>query len=153
MREDAMTLGLLLRQAHRRAAQSLDRALAPLDMSGRHFGILLLLNRDGTSTQRDLLALTGGDKAGMARTVAELEAMGAIEREVDSADRRVVHLALTDVGRETFASAKRIASDVGHELTSRLDDAELRQLLGLLLRVVRTVPDTGAEASGRPEPG
>ncbi|WP_168203864.1 MarR family winged helix-turn-helix transcriptional regulator [Humibacter ginsenosidimutans] len=137
MRPAAMELGLLLRQTHRQASQSLGRALAPLGISSRHFGVLMLLERDGTSTQRDLVNSTGGDKAGMQRTIIELETMALIRREADAGDRRVMNLTITDAGRHLFADARRAASSVADELTAELDDAELDQLLALLQRIRR----------------
>lgn len=135
MRDGVTRLGLLLRQSHRRAAQALDAALAPLGLGGRHFGLLMILDRDGTSTQRDLLAQTGGDKAGIARTVADLESGGLVARDVDAVDRRVVHLRLTTLGRTQFQSARRLAAAVGDELVRDLDDAEVAQLISLLQRL------------------
>ncbi|GMA94671.1 hypothetical protein GCM10025881_14950 [Pseudolysinimonas kribbensis] len=130
-----MRLGLLLRQSHRRAAQALDAALAPLGLAGRHFGVLLIIDRDGTSTQRDLLAQTGGDKAGMARTVAELEDLALLARDVDAVDRRLVHLRLTELGETRFREARKLAAAVGDELVRDLDDAELAHLIALLQRL------------------
>ena len=135
MRDGAMRLGLLLRQSHRRAAQALDAALAPLGLAGRHFGVLLIIDRDGTSTQRDLLAQTGGDKAGMARTVAELEDLALLARDVDAVDRRLVHLRLTELGETRFREARTLAAAVGDELVRDLDDAELAHLIALLQRL------------------
>jgi DNA-binding MarR family transcriptional regulator len=138
MRSDAMQLGLLLRQSHRRAAAALDAAISPLGLAGRHFGVLLILDRDGSSTQRDLLAQIGTDKAGMARSVADLEAAGLVERETDATDRRVVHLRLTASGRERFREARGRAAQVGDDLVRGLDDEELARLVALLRRFVTT---------------
>lgn len=135
VRKGVMRLGLLLRQSHRRAAQALDAALAPMGLGGRHFGMLLILDREGTSTQRDLLTQTGGDKAGIARTVADLEGRGLVARETDAVDRRVVHLRLTDPGRTAFREAQQLAASVGDELVRDLTDDEVEQLLSLLQRL------------------
>ena len=73
-----LRIGLLLRQAHQRAARALNDALAPLQLTGRHFGVMLLIDRDGVSTQRDLIRQTGSDKAGMVRTVEDLESLARV---------------------------------------------------------------------------
>ena len=140
MRKDALRLGLLLRQAHRKAAMSLEQALVPLGLSGRHFGVLMLLDRDGSSTQRDLLRQTGSDKAGLARTVSDLDALGLLDREPDERDRRLVHLRLSVEGRERFREARALAASVGSDLVIDLDDDELAQLVTLLQRVVTPRP-------------
>ncbi|MFL6126780.1 MarR family winged helix-turn-helix transcriptional regulator, partial [Actinophytocola sp.] len=105
----SVRLGLLLRQAHRRAAAALNDALAPLGITGRHFGVLLLIERDGVSTQRDLIRETGSDKAGMVRTVEDLENLGYLSRTRSTTDKRVTELVLTEAGRTAFESAKRLA--------------------------------------------
>jgi DNA-binding MarR family transcriptional regulator len=135
MREGVARLGLLLRQSHRDAVQLLNAALAPLGFAGRHFGVLLIIDRDGTSTQRELQAEQGGDKARVARTVADLESLGLVARDIGPADRRVVHLHLTERGRAGLYEARRLASTVGDYFVSDLDDVELAQLLWLLQRL------------------
>jgi DNA-binding MarR family transcriptional regulator len=129
-------LGLLLRQAHRRAAVALNDALAPLSLTGKHFGVLLLIERDGVSTQRDLIRETGSDKAGMVRTVEDLENLGYLSRVRSTTDKRVSELTLTDAGREAFETAKRLAGTAGRELFDLFTPAELDTLEDLLARFV-----------------
>jgi DNA-binding MarR family transcriptional regulator len=129
-------LGLLLRQAHRRAAASLNDALAPLNLTGKHFGVLLLIDRDGVSIQRDLIQETGSDKAGMVRTVEDLENLGYLSRERSTTDKRVSELTLTEAGHAVFEKAKRLAGIAGRELFEPFTEAELDTLEDLLARFV-----------------
>jgi DNA-binding MarR family transcriptional regulator len=129
-------LGLLLRQAHRRAAAILAAALAPLELSGRHFGVMMLLVRDGTSTQKQLLVDLGSDKAGMVRTVDELSRRGFIRRVQSPQDRRLYHLSLTDTGRGTFAEARKLADEAAQDIFVGLTVTERATLAELLSRVV-----------------
>ncbi|MFJ6946745.1 hypothetical protein ACISU4_19195, partial [Streptomyces wuyuanensis] len=62
-------LGLLLRQAHWRAAAVMAEALRPLGIELRHFAVLIVLVDRGATVQRDLAAATGSDKAGIMRVV------------------------------------------------------------------------------------
>jgi len=137
-----LRLGLLLRQSHRRAAVRLNGALSSLGLTGRHFGVLMLLRRDGVSTQRDLIAQTGSDKAGMVRTVEDLEALGYLSRTPSPTDRRVAHLTLTAAGTEAFDTARRLATDAANDLFAGFSPAELATLEALLSRFVAPVePD------------
>jgi MarR family transcriptional regulator, lower aerobic nicotinate degradation pathway regulator len=138
-----LDLGLLLRQAHRRAALALEGALQPLGITGRHFGVLLLLTRDGVSTQRDLVKQTGSDKAGMVRTVEDLDRLGYLTRTPSATDRRVAELTLTESGRAAFASARRVAGSAANELFTAFTPAELDTLQSLLTRFVHST-DTDA---------
>jgi MarR family transcriptional regulator, lower aerobic nicotinate degradation pathway regulator len=131
-----MRLGLLLRQAQRRAAAILAAALAPLDLSGRHFGVMMLLARDGTSTQKQLLTDLGSDKAGMVRTVDELDRRGLVRRVQSPSDRRLYHLSLTNAGQAAFASARKVAAVAAQDIFIGLTTDERAALADLLSRVV-----------------
>ena len=131
-----LKLGLLLRQSHQRAAGTLNNALAPLGLTGRHFGVMMLLRRDSTSTQRDLIRQTGSDKAGMTRTVEDLENLGYLSRTQSASDRRVADLRLTSNGIEAFESAQRLAMGAADELFGSFTVAELDTLETLLARFV-----------------
>lgn len=138
----SVQLGLLLRQAHRRAATALNDALVELNLTGKHFGVLLLIERDGVSTQRDLIQETGSDKAGMVRTVEDLENLGYLSRERSTTDKRVSELTLTEVGQAAFEKAKRLAGAAGQELFAPFTQTELDTLEDLLSRFV----DTGRQS-------
>jgi DNA-binding MarR family transcriptional regulator len=129
-------LGLLLRQSHRRAAVALNEALAPLGMTGQLFGVLLLIDRDGMSTQRDLIQATGSDKAGMVRTVEDLEKRGYLTRTRSRTDKRVAELTLTEAGEAAFATARQLMGKAWHQLFGMFSPAELDTLEELLTRFV-----------------
>jgi DNA-binding MarR family transcriptional regulator len=131
-----LNIGLLLRQSHQRAAGALNSALSPLGLTGRHFGVMLLLRRDGTSTQRDLIRQTGSDKAGMVRTVEDLEKLGYLTRTPSVSDKRVANLNLTDKGIEAFDTAQRLASGAAEELFGSFTADELYALETLLAKIV-----------------
>lgn len=129
-------LGLLLRQSHSRAATTVNKALAPLGLTTKHFGVLLLIDRDGVSTQRDLIAETGSDKAGMVRTVEDLERLGYLGRTRSRTDKRVTELRLTAAGEKAFATARGVAGKTVRELFGMFSPAELETLEELLSRFV-----------------
>ncbi|MFE9322434.1 MarR family winged helix-turn-helix transcriptional regulator [Nocardia sp. NPDC052278] len=131
-----LKLGLLLRQSHQRAAGSLNDALSALGLTGRHFGVMMLLRRDGVSTQRDLIRQTGSDKAGMVRTVEDLETLGYLSRAQSATDKRVAHLTLTDAGNRAFDTAQRLAASASEELFGAFTRAELETLEALLTKLV-----------------
>lgn len=95
---------------------------------------MMLLHREATSTQRDLIRRTSSDKAGMARTVADLEELGYLTRTRSKNDRRVEHLALTSDGEAAFATAQSLATETALELFDGFTEAELTTLAALLAR-------------------
>lgn len=132
-----LRLGLLLRQSHQHAATRLNEAIGSLGLTGRHFGVLLLLDRDGVSTQRDLIRQTGSDKAGMTRTVEDLESLGIVRRSPSPSDRRIALIEMTAKGRVTFDTARRAAAAAAEDLFAGFEDAELEHLAALLSRIGR----------------
>jgi DNA-binding MarR family transcriptional regulator len=145
-----LRLGLLLRQSHSRAAAALNEALSPLHLTGRHFGVMLSLDREGVSSQRRLIRQLGSDKAGMVRTVDDLEALGYLQRTQSSTDRRVSDLSLTPKGKRTFADANTHALSAADRLFRSFTQTELEVLETLLSRFVGSDP---AAAASSPAPG
>ena len=146
-----LNLGLLLRQAHRRAAGSLNTALSELGLTGRHFGVMMLLRRAGVSTQRDLIRQTGSDKAGMVRTVEDLQNLGYLSRTQSATDRRVADLTLTSKGIDAFDAARRLASGAAEDLFGSFTQGELEILEALLTKFVaspETIGESGPERGG-----
>jgi DNA-binding MarR family transcriptional regulator len=141
-----LRLGLLLRQSHRRAAAALNDALSPLQLTGRHFGVMLSLSRDGVSSQRRLIRQLGSDKAGMVRTVDDLEALGYLQRTRSSTDRRVSDLSLTPKGKRAFGDATTLALSPADQHNRSFTQTELEVLEALLTRFVRSDPEETAAA-------
>jgi DNA-binding MarR family transcriptional regulator len=138
-----LALGLLLRQSHQRAAAALNDALSSLELTGRHFGVMMLMRRAGMTTQRDLIRQTRSDKAGMVRTVADLEELGYLSRTTSATDKRVSELTLTTRGIEVFDIAQRLASTAAAGLFESFTPDELEVLEALLTRFV-SQPDATA---------
>lgn len=129
-------IGVLLRKAHRKAAEAFNDALKPLDIQGKHFGVLLLLRRLGPLSQRQLIDHLGSDKSAMVRSIDDLEARDLCVRRPAEHDRRAHAVALTPHGEEIFARAERDARAVGRELLAGFDPAERAQLTKLLARFI-----------------
>ncbi len=137
------TFGLLL-EAHAQLTRQLDADLhASDDISLQTFEVLLRISRaaEGRITMSALaggVALTTG---GVTRLADRLEKDGLVQRVSCPSDRRVVYLALTDLGGRTLATAlahhlesleRRVASRISPE-----DTATFNRVLDEL----RTAPD------------
>jgi len=128
-------LGLLLRLAHQRAAKAFSHALQPLQIEGRHFGVLTTLARLGPMTQAQLIGELGSDKSTMLRTIDELERLGLVERHPVPGDRRARTIELTPVGRQRTSAATTVAAGVAKEVFGRLSQPEQEILRDLLTRI------------------
>ncbi|TMR93013.1 MarR family winged helix-turn-helix transcriptional regulator [Nonomuraea basaltis] len=127
-------LGLLLRQAHWRAATVMTEALRPLGIELRHFAVLIVLVDRGPTVQRDLAAATGSDKAGIMRVVDDLERRGLAVRKTVPGDRRVRAVEITPQGVELFDAAHVAAEPLAERLVAELEPGEREQLRDLLTR-------------------
>ncbi|HEY4021132.1 MAG TPA: MarR family transcriptional regulator [Pseudonocardiaceae bacterium] len=136
-RDESYEIGVLLRKAHSKAAEAFNEALRPLDIQGKHFGVLLLLHRSGPLSQRQLIDRLGSDKSAMVRFIDDLEARDLCVRRPAEHDRRAHAVALTPHGEEVFVRAERGAHAVSRELLAGFEPAEREQLVELLARFVR----------------
>jgi DNA-binding MarR family transcriptional regulator len=127
-------LGLLLRQAHWRAAAVMTEALRPLGIELRHFAVLIVLVDRGPTVQRDLAAATGSDKAGIMRIVDDLEHRGLAVRKTVPGDRRVRAVEITPQGIELFDAAHVAAEPLAERLVAQMRPGEPEQLRDLLTR-------------------
>lgn len=143
----AYEIGPLLRQAHRRAANAFNAALAPLGIQGRHFGVLLVLDRVGSASQRQLIDRLGSDKASMVRLIDDLEHRGLCERAPATDDRRAHAVRLTPDGETLFVAAERAARSTATELQAGLTAAERATLVDLLTRFIHTDHQAGQQPS------
>ncbi|PZG21991.1 MarR family winged helix-turn-helix transcriptional regulator [Nonomuraea aridisoli] len=127
-------LGLLLRQAHWRAATAMTEAIRPLGIELRHFAVMIVLVDRGATVQRDLAAATGSDRAGIMRVVDDLERMGLAVRKSVPGDRRVRSVEITPKGLELFDAAHVAAEPAAERLVGHMEPAEAEQLRDLLTR-------------------
>lgn len=130
-------LGLLLRQAHWRAAEVMTEALRPLGIELRHFAVLIVLVNRGPTVQKDLVAATGSDKAGIMRVVDDLERKGLAVRKAIPGDRRARAVEITPEGLELFDAAHVAAQPLAERLVADLGPDETERLTDLLTKFVR----------------
>ena len=106
--------------------------------------ILFLTNNPGHDTARDGTELRGLSKSQVSAAVDLLAERGLLDRLPDRADRRVVHLALTEVGAALARQGRQIQSACLEKLFSGLTPAETDRFRQLLEKVL-----TGAETQLR----
>jgi len=72
----------------------------------------------------------------MTRMLDRLESKGLIRRNRSAQDRRLMHLELTDQGREAYPRMREISMAVANRFLRGFTKAEARQLEGLLARML-----------------
>ena len=117
-----------------------DRRFAPLcaryGLTMREVHVLLFLaNNPGYDTARDIVELRGLAKSQVSQAVELLAGRGLLGRTADGADRRVVHLALTEAGAALAARCQAIQAACGRQLLEGLKPEESAQFSRLLAKV------------------
>lgn len=131
--------GRLISAVARRIERDWNTHLATWDLNHASLPVLALL-AGGPRSQRELAAASGVTEQTMSRVVTRLERSGYVARHTHSADRRRHEVALTDLGRATFAEAgdPRVAEAMS---TRGLDDAQVAQLRELLAAMIAAHDD------------
>lgn len=111
--------------------------LAPVGVTGRELGVMLLLEGRDLLSQQQVAERFGVDRTTMVGLVDALEAKGLVARRPDAEDRRRNVLELTGDGHAALARAVRASDDAERRLLGGLDDAEAAQLRALLTRLDR----------------
>ena len=111
--------------------------LAPVGVSGRELGVLLLLDGRDPESQQQAAERLGVDRTTMVGLVDGLEAKGLVARRADAGDRRRNVLELTENGQKALVRAVRASDEAERQLLAELDDDESAQLRTLLTRLAR----------------
>ena len=141
----ARNTGFLMSKVSQLARGGFERALEPMGLKARHYGVLTALAGEGQHAQGDLGEKLAIDRTTMVGLVDELEGLGLVERRRDPEDRRRYDLALTDDGMRTVSEAETIAARVQDAVLAPLDGAERRRLHDTLANILRNLLDDDAD--------
>ena len=122
----------LLHLFRARLLQSLE-AVQP-GLTFNEFRILMHTGRHPGITQKELVEHSHTDKAQMARTLAQLQDKGWLERSASEADKRVRCLQLSARGQQLFDQLRHRREQIATELLSDFPEAKQGLLHGLLLQ-------------------
>ncbi|RYH02661.1 MarR family transcriptional regulator [Salipiger sp. IMCC34102] len=107
--------------------------------------VLVHLAHSGGASVRDIEARVAMEKSKVSRTCKRLETRGLIAKRAHDTDRRLVHLTLTDEGRQMMRDLLPLAAAFQGEVEARLgaDFARLEQGIdGVLSRFDPAVTET-----------
>jgi len=115
----------------------LVRSLAAFhpDLTQNEVRALMFVGRHPGTTQRDLVAHSGADKAQVARMVAALQDKGLLESAPNAEDKRSRCLRLSAQGAALHGALRDARRELATLLLGGCDHATQTQLLGLLARV------------------
>ena len=100
--------------------------------------LLVLLNRYGALTQRELIELTGRRSATLSEQLEGMEKSGLILRHKNEQDKRNVDVELTEQGKTAAVEAIQNRQSYADELFGALPQRKKQQLAGLLDALLHT---------------
>lgn len=138
-------LGLLFRQVRDAMWAQMERELAAAghDLNFSQY-ITLKKLAEGTASATDLARAAQLHPGAMTRLLDKLEARGLVARVADPADRRALHVDLTEAGRAQWAQISGCGRRVHELAVAGMDEGERARLTGLLTRVRDNLSSTGS---------
>jgi len=130
------SIGYLLKRVGNQLSITVDRALAPFDMTHAQLGIFLKLLNGQANTAADLARELMSDAGAMTRMLDRLEEKGFVQRTRSSADRRVVEVALTDKGDQLADQMTQVVVDTLNHHLRGFSTEEVAQFKGFLRRMI-----------------
>ena len=125
--ENFLTDAVRLERLHQSCFRELTEqyGLAPGDVV-----VLLFLERfaPGQDTVTEIAQSRGTSKALVVRSVNRLQKRGLLVQRRDEADRRVVHLALSEAGADAAGRMRRRHSELRRQLRQGITEDELAQV-------------------------
>lgn len=121
-----MPLGRSIGRAHKMVRAWGDREMGALDSSVTEWIVLFHIAAAPApgASQTEIARFSEMGGPALVRHIDRLEADGIVTRTRDTADRRVIRLALTDAGHERLEGLRRVMARCDAELRSVLTDEE-----------------------------
>lgn len=134
-------LFFLLHHLVRQRENALGRELGQAGLTLSQWQVLATLSRLDKATMGEVAAFCATDRTTLTRTVDRMVEDGLIKRDRDVADRRQVHLSLTDKGWAVFKAALVCVTRFNDRVTDVLDADEVERLQPLIRRILVHVLD------------
>ena len=138
------SVGYLMRQILTSMAQGIDTQLADSDLTNAQWLPMLKLHLGHASTVAELARACNLDAGAMTRLLDRLEAKGLCKRTRSETDRRVVNIALTELGRTVAQGIPDVLCQVLNQHLSGFTPEEFLMLKSLLHRVLANTSEASA---------
>lgn len=130
------SVGYLVKQLAQTTGRELDRRMGALGLTDAQWKPLLLLQQGACSTAADLSRTACHDTGAITRLLDRLEAKGLVRRVRSAADRRVVHLELSEEGKRIAAEVPKIIAQLANEILAGFTQEEVFKYKDLLNRAL-----------------
>lgn len=144
--EESMKLYIELHRLGRQMHRFSHKAIH----EGNHFRggqsrLLTIVAENDGITQRELAEILDVRPSSLTAMVGKMEQFGFVERKQDDKDQRVMHIYITDSGREVETKSKSVIQELVDSIFKNLSDEEIEQMLTITEKISKTLNsyDTG----------
>jgi MarR family transcriptional regulator for hemolysin len=130
-------IGYCLHKVALKMRASLDARVSEYGLVSPQYGMLIILDIEGSITQMELGQYMAMDKATMVRMIDGLEELGFVKRSQSDTDRRAKHLELTAAGRKMVSALQKVRGEAEKEFLKPISAEERSQLHGIVLKLMR----------------
>jgi DNA-binding MarR family transcriptional regulator len=130
-------VSFLLNRLAQRIRESAEEALRPYQITGKHVGVLTVIDEKGSIPQNEAGQCMHIDRTTMVGLVDDLEKKGLVERNENPSDRRAYALTLTAKGREILPKVQKLAFETEREFLSHLPPKDQKELVRILQKLVQ----------------
>ncbi len=106
-----------------------------LDLSKEQMIVLKKLHEQDGRNQNELAFLTLRNKSSLTRLISKMETKGYIIREQSEEDRRVNHVYITELGRETYQKTRPIIQQMISTMERHITSEEIDQMISTLQKI------------------
>jgi DNA-binding MarR family transcriptional regulator len=142
------SLGCATNHSAMAARNYLTRQLAPngIDMTIEQFKVMVVLWKEGSSTQQSIADFVGKDKTSITRLIAGLEKRSLIQRATACQDKRCNHVTLTAQGVALEEPTMKVLAEATQYIHQGIDPDELAITLRVLKQMCLTLNYTSKES-------
>lgn len=131
--------GFLLGKVLQKMETNFVEGLSPFEINARQYGVLLFIEGNPYSSQKDISENLQIDRTTMVSHIDHLEGLGYVERTRNPNDRRSYSLLITDKGKDVLDSRWEFLIHTELEVLAPLSDQEKQLLKELLIKVWTTL--------------
>ena len=126
----------LLNKAAQRIRDIYEEVLRPANLTGKHIGILFILEEKGSISQNELGKCAYIDRTTIVGLIDDLEKEGLVERKEHPTDRRSHAIYLTAKGKEALPAFDKKALEIEQKFLDCLSAQEQKNLIQILRKLV-----------------
>jgi DNA-binding MarR family transcriptional regulator len=133
-------LSFLLKRAYALLEDAIELGLTELNISGREFAVLTLIEAEGPASQQRLADRVGVDRTTMVALIDALEEKELVNRLRDPNNRRAYLLETTKAGHKRLRDALNAVKRAEQEILAPLSSAESATLTRAMQYLIQAQP-------------